>query len=150
VTLLPALRGPALPAEPGVARRASLLVQQLGRGWDFPVAPDPSGRLPLAAGPDKVARSIWIILDTEPGERLMRPDFGCGLRRHLMAPNTPALRALIQRDVERALTVWEPRIQLSGVQVDPGDDPSLVLIRVAYVHVRDRRPANLVYPLYLE
>jgi phage baseplate assembly protein W len=127
-----------------------MIAELLGRGWDFPVKPDSRGSLRMAAGPDKVAKSIWIILDTEPGgERVMRPDFGCGLRRYLMAPNSPAVRALIQRDVERAITVWEPRVQLVGVQVDPGDDPALVLIRVSYIHVRDRRPGNLVYPFYL-
>ncbi len=121
----------------------------LGQGWTFPVLPDRGGALPLADGPDSVAQAIWIILDTEPGERIMRPDFGCGLRRYLASPNSVAIRARIQRDVERSLTQWELRIQLTEVTVEPGDDPSLVLIRVAYVHVRDQRPGNLVYPFYL-
>ena len=131
-------------------RGASTMVEMLGRGWGFPVRPTDRGHMPLVAGPDKVAQSIRIILDTEPRERIMRPDFGCGLRRYLMQPNAVATRALIQRDVERALRTWEPRIDLVSVDVDPGDDPSLVLIRIAYVHVRDGRPGNLVYPFYLE
>lgn len=126
------------------------LLRYLGRGWSYPVHPTSAGALASAAGPSKVEQSIWIILDTEPGERIMRPAFGCGLRRHLMEPNTVATRALIQRDVEVALSTWEPRIQLRGVRVDPGDDPALVLIQIDYVHVRDGRPGNLVYPFYLE
>jgi len=122
----------------------------LGNGWRFPVAPVPEGRLTYAAGSDKVAQSIWIILDTTPGERVMRPTFGCGIRRYLMAPNTSATRALITSDVELALANFEPRITVTDVQADPGDDPALVLIRIAYVHVRDNRPGNLVYPFYLE
>lgn len=122
----------------------------LGRGLELPLLPAPEGALRLLAGADLVAQSILIILETEPGERIMRPDFGCGLRRYLMHPNSVATRALIQRDVERALSAWEPRIRLTAVQVDPGDDPALVLIRVAYEHTHDRRPANLVYPFYLE
>lgn len=131
-------------------RGVSTMVDLLGRGWGFPVRPTERGGLDLVAGPDKVAQAIRIILDTDPGERIMRPDFGCGLRRYLMQPNALATRALMQRDVERALVRWEPRIELTGVQVDPGDDPALVLIRISYVHVRDRRPGNLVYPFFLE
>lgn len=122
----------------------------LGNAVAFPLYPDQRGTLELAQGTDAVSQSIGLILDTEPGERIMRPDFGCGLRRYLMKPNTVATRALIQRDVSRALAVWEKRIDVTSVTVDPGDDPSLVLIRVDYVHTRDQRPGNLVYPFYLE
>ena len=80
----------------------------------------------------------------------MRPEFGCGLRRYLMRPNSAATRALIAHDVELALTAFEPRIRLTDLRVEPGEEPSLVLIRVAYVHLRDNRPDNLVYPFYLE
>ena len=121
----------------------------LGKGWRFPVAV-PDGRLAYAAGSDRVAQSIWIILDTSPGERVMRPTFGCGLRRYLMAPNTTATRALIKSEVELALANFEPRITVTDVQATAGDDPALVLIRVAYVNLRDNRPGNLVYPFYLE
>jgi uncharacterized protein len=122
----------------------------LGNGWTYPVAPDEAGQLEYTGGTDKVAQSIWIILDTDPAERVMRPTFGCGLRRYLMAPNTSATRALITRDVQVALANFEPRITVSDVQTTAGDDPALVLIRIAYVNVRDNRPGNLVYPFYLE
>jgi uncharacterized protein len=122
----------------------------LGRGWNYPVQPQAAGSLPYAAGADKVQQSIWIVLDTDPGERVMRPTFGCGLRRYLMKPNTSATRSLIRHDVEIALANFEPRIQLTALDVDGGDDPALVLIRIAYVTVRDNRPGNLVYPFYLE
>jgi phage baseplate assembly protein W len=122
----------------------------LGQGWSYPVAPGRTGDLDYTAGPDKVAQSIWIVLDTSPGERVMRPTFGCGLRRYLMAPNTTATRALIKHDVQIALANFEPRITVTDLQVTPGDDPALVLIRIAYVTVRDNRPGNLVYPFFLE
>ena len=123
---------------------------QLGRGWRFPVLPDPAaGALAYAEGPEKVRESIWIILDTEPGERIMRPTFGCGLRRYLGTPNTVAVRALIRRDVEQALAAWEPRIRVSSVDVSPGDDPALAEIAIDYVHVRTGRADNLVYTLAL-
>ncbi|HJQ69627.1 MAG TPA: GPW/gp25 family protein [Blastocatellia bacterium] len=123
----------------------------LGKGWSMPLAPDDrSGMLEYEAGPEKVRQSIQIILDTEQGERIMRPTFGCGLRRYLMKPNTTATRALIQREVAIALKAWEPRIDLQDVQVTPGDDPALVLIEIFYTHKRDGRQGNFVYPFYLE
>lgn len=122
----------------------------LGRGIGLPLFPLQPGRLAFAEGPEKVRQSILIILDTEPGERLMRPAFGCGLRRYLMRPNNTATRTLIQRDVERALAAFEPRISLTRVDVEPGEDPALVLIHIQYVHLRSGRQDNLVYPFYLE
>lgn len=123
----------------------------LGRGVAFPVGLDEASRgLGYAEGPEKVRQAIQIVLDTEPGERIMRPSFGCGLRRYLMEPNTVAVRALIRRDVELALGTWEPRIALTEVRVSEGDDPALVEIAVAYIHVRTGRPDNLVHLLALE
>lgn len=123
----------------------------LGSGWGFPILPDRVRRdLPLVSGPDKVSQSILLILETEPGERLMRPEFGAGLRRYLMRPNTVATRTQLQQAVANALTRWEPRIQLQRVDVTPGEDPALVLISVDYQHKRDASPGNLVYPFYLE
>src|SRR5207244_2715209 len=115
-----------------------------------PLRPDPrTGKLDTLAGPEKVRQSIYVILSTTPGERVMRPAFGCGLDRYLMMPNATATWALIKREVETAVAAWEPRVKLTGVRVEPGDDPSLVLIEVAYVLVRDGRPGNFVYPFYL-
>lgn len=125
-------------------------LRHLGKGWAFPVVPDPgTGALLYQAGTDKVAESIRIILETEPGERIMRPSFGCGLRRYLMQPNTVATRALIKRDVESALRSFEGRIAVTNVDVAPGEDPALVIISISYAHVRDRRPGSFVYPFYL-
>jgi len=130
---------------------ATLTDRILGTGWPKPVYPDVRlGRIVCASAHEKVRQSIGIILETEPGERLMRPTFGCGLRRYLMKPNTTATRALIQLDVARALTTWEPRIELQSVRVEPGDDPALVLVDIHYLIRADRSAQNLVYPFYLE
>jgi uncharacterized protein len=114
------------------------------------VHPDEAGRLPLVQGPEKVRQAIYTVLDTDPGERVMRPDFGCGLRRWLMHPNNPATRAGIQREIEAALLRWEPRIKVTEVRVSPTDERSTVLIELHYEHVLDQRQDVLVYPFYLE
>jgi len=125
-------------------------LRHLGKGWPFPVTVDPAVRgLPYVEGPEKVRESIRIILDTDPGERIMRPTFGCGLRRYLAQPNTISTRAQIKRDVEQALAAWEPRIETTRVDVTAGDDPALVEIAISYVHLRTGRPDNLVYPFFL-
>jgi hypothetical protein len=122
----------------------------LGRGPRFPLRPDPlTGRFEYVDGMEILRQSVAAILDTEPGERVMLPSFGCGLRRYLMQPNTLSTRTAMQEDISTALEQWEPRIRLARVAVTPGEDPSLVWIDIAYVRVADLRPDNLVYPFYL-
>ena len=117
----------------------------------FPVRPDPTtGRLSYLGGMELVRQSIETILDTEPGERIMLPGFGCGLRRYLMEPNTLTTRTAMREDISDALSWWEPRISLTNVAVTPGEDPSLVWIEIAYLRLADLRPDNLVYPFYLK
>ena len=64
-----------------------------------------------------------------------------------MQPNTPATRAQISLDVQAALATWEPRIQVTSVEVVPGDDPAEVLVTISYVHVRDQSPETFHLPL---
>ncbi|MFB7666122.1 GPW/gp25 family protein [Kitasatospora sp. NPDC056138] len=119
----------------------------LGTGVRFPLRPQ--GGLAWASGMALVRQSIETILDTEPGERVMRPDFGCGLRRYLMAPNNAATRAALSEQVADALTRWEPRIRVTEVAVTAAEEPTMVWIDIAYVRLVDLRPDNLVYPFYL-
>ena len=123
--------------------------QWLGTGFRFPLLPTADGKLGYLAGMDVVRQSIETILDTEPGERIMRPSFGCGLRRYLMAPNTLTTRTAMADDITAALTAWEPRIDVMNVSVLPDDNPTLVWIEISYMRLADRRPDNLVYPFYL-
>jgi phage baseplate assembly protein W len=121
-----------------------------GTGVGLPFLPDPeSGRLPWLGGMDLIRQSVSTILETDPGERVMLPSFGCGLRRYLMAPNNLTTRTSMETDIRTALETWEPRIRLVDVAVTPGEDPYLVWVDIAYVRLTDLRPDNLVYPFYL-
>jgi phage baseplate assembly protein W len=123
---------------------------RLGTGWSFPPKPGVAqGGLDWLCGPALVRQSILLILDTEPGERLMRPDFGCGLRRFLMEQTNPGTRAAIAREVEGSLRTWEPRIALRAVEVDATDDAATVLLSISYLHVRDQTQATLEVPFAL-
>jgi phage baseplate assembly protein W len=125
-------------------------LRYLGRGLGFPVRPDlVAGSLPLEEGPEKVRQSLLIVLDTEPGERVMNPSFGCPLRSYISRPNSVSTRAQMRRDVELALARWEPRIELVAVEVVEGAEASVADISISYVHVRDQQPGNLVYPFDL-
>lgn len=129
----------------------SVADQWLGKGMRFPIRPDPvTGRLLTSTGMELVRQSIEQILDTEPGERIMLPEFGCGLQRYLMEPNTLTTRSAMEHDITDALTRWEPRIRLTDVAVTAREDPSLVWIEISYVRLSDLRPDNIVYPFYLK
>ena len=122
-----------------------------GQGMSFPPRVDAAGRLAWSAGEDNVRQSIRILLLTEPGERLMREEFGCGLRRFLFEPNTPATRQLIQERITRSIARWEPRAVAETVQVDPDpDDERTVHISITFRLVATQALQRLGLSLQLE
>ncbi len=122
----------------------------LGTGWAFPIKPNPRGSLTYSSDVQGIQESIWIILSTAPGERQMRPTFGCGVHEYVFAPNSVATRGSIAHQVNEALTRWEPRIDVVNVQVDTGpDQENLLLIRIDYRIRANNAFQNLVYPFYI-
>jgi phage baseplate assembly protein W len=123
----------------------------VGTGLRLPLLPTRQApNLRFVSGAELVRQSIQIIMFTQPGERVMMPEFGCGLSRFVMAPNTVAIRTAIREEVSQALALWEPRIRVTEVKVTPSEDePTLVWIDISYVRLVDLRPDNLVYPFYL-
>jgi len=87
-----------------------MLADFLGKGWSFPVDQDEQHRIAMSRGEESIRESIWIILATAPGERVMRPDFGCGLHHLVFAVNESATLGLVKKEVLEALVRWEPRI----------------------------------------
>ena len=124
--------------------------EYLGTGWRYPVQLE-DGEIALSRYAEDVREAIWIILSTAPGERVMRPDFGCGIHEYVFAPSNAQTTGLVRFEVEEALTRWEPRIELDEVQVLPSpEDPARLLISIDYrVRATDSR-FNLVYPFYLQ
>lgn len=122
----------------------------LGRGWPFPVHPGPDGRIRLRSGDRKVRESIWLILATAEGERVMRPGFGAGLPRELFAPNDPRERTLMAQRALDALALHEPRIDVLDVRAEPDpDEAARVLVQVDYRLRSNNAVFNLVYPVYM-
>lgn len=122
----------------------------LGRGLSFPVRMHPAGGWWTSSGAEKVRQSILLILATAPGERQMRPDFGCRVHDLLFEPNGPVLHGMVVAEVRAALIRWEPRIDVLDVVVDvPAETPDVLLIRVEYRLRANNSTHNLVYPFFL-
>lgn len=123
----------------------------LGRGWRFPIRPNRSGRLELTDQDEGVRNSIFMILSTAPGERVMLPDYGCGVHDLILEANTPTLRGTVRAMVRSSLVQWEPRIDVIDVRVDTADDsPSHLIIRIDYRLRQNNSLFNYVYPYYLQ
>jgi phage baseplate assembly protein W len=122
----------------------------VGRGISFPMRVDQSGALAMTSGVDDIDASIRVVLLTAPGERVMRPFFGCRIWELLFEPINANTLGLMADAVREAIGRWEPRVDLEDVVLDA--DPAQqgrVLINLIY-RVRatnDRR--NLVYPFYV-
>ena len=123
----------------------------LGVGWAFPPHLDVMQVPAMVAYEEDIRQSIMIIMGTEPGERIMRPDFGAGLTRFVFEPANTTTMALIQTRVHDALVDWEPRIEVITVKVtlDP-NERNLLLIEVTYRVRATNTLHNLVYPFYLQ
>src|ERR1043166_6895256 len=89
----------------------------LGAGLAFPLGVDSRGALGLTAGDVDVAQAIAIILGTAPGERPMRPEFGCRAHHLVFDTITPGTIAQIEEAVNEALERWEPRIEVQDIEV---------------------------------
>jgi phage baseplate assembly protein W len=123
----------------------------LGTGWSFPVTTDAPGQVRLASADESIRQSIWTILGTAPGERVMRPDFGCGIHDMVFAVNSAGTSGLVASNVREALIQWEPRIEVLRVDVLPDlANPTLLLIEIEYRVRATNNRFNMVYPFYLE
>ncbi|HEY0606880.1 MAG TPA: GPW/gp25 family protein [Herpetosiphonaceae bacterium] len=122
----------------------------LGRGWSFPVRLTPAGQLAYAEGEPKIQQSIWLILSTAPGERQMLPEFGCGIYDLVFAPNTSALRGIVEAKVREALVRWEPRIDVLDVRAETLPEARNQLLLYIDYRIRGNNALfNLVYPFFL-
>jgi phage baseplate assembly protein W len=125
--------------------------EYLGTGWKFPLQVDPAGRLATSSREQRIEESIYLILGTAKGERVMRPDFGCGLQDLVFAPDNAITRTRVAETVREALVRFEPRIDLLGVSAESGtDQPNLLLIRIDYLVRSTNTRGNMVYPFYLQ
>ena len=121
----------------------------IGRGWAFPLRVDSTGSFVLSRDEREIEEAIRLILGTAPGERPMRPEYGCGIHDLVFDTVNAALAGRVAAEVRASLTRWEPRIDVTDVSAGPlPDQPHVLGIGVAYrvKATNDRR--NLVFPFY--
>ena len=124
----------------------------LGRGFAFPPKIDPAtGHFEMTEDEEDIRQSIYIILMTRKKERAMLPDFGCNLQEYVFDLPDASFEVKIIREVEDALTKYEPRVR--GVKVDMDRSRSgegKVYLNIQYTVRATNNPNNLVFPYYLE
>jgi phage baseplate assembly protein W len=123
----------------------------LGSGWKFPLQVNSQGGIARASYERRIEESIYIILGTSKGERLMLPEFGCGVHDLVFEPNSEPTLAAIESDVRQALVDYEPRIDVLEIEVENApEQPNLLLIRIGYRIRANQATGNLVYPFYIK
>ena len=122
----------------------------LGRGWRFPVLPDAGGGLGYVDGDENVEQSLYLLLATGWGERVMRPRFGTNAREMVFAPGSVTNLKALEASVEEAVAVHEPRVLLASVVATPNPaEAERVDIEVTYTVRRTNTRASFVFPYYL-
>ena len=122
----------------------------LGVGWKFPVKADYNSKIAMSSYEEDIKEAIKIILWTKKGERVMRPDFGCGIHNLIFASINNTTISSVENSIREALLMWEPRIELIKVTVShEQSEEGKLLIGIDYrIRVTNSR-FNLVYPFYL-
>jgi phage baseplate assembly protein W len=122
----------------------------IGSGISFPLQADQRGVLALAHGVSDIEQAINVILGTAPGERPMRPDFGCEVHDYVFDTIDAEMVGRVETAIHKALDRWEPRIQVTSIDFDLEEvDRGRLLITISYRVLQTSRLYNLVYPFYV-
>lgn len=120
----------------------------VGRGWAFPCGLTPGGAVRLRGGGPELDAALVMIIRTAPGERVMRPEFGCTIWELVFDPITPRTLGLMEEAVREAVVRWEPRVDLDTVTGRPADD-GCVELELGYTVRATNDYRNLVHPFYV-
>jgi phage baseplate assembly protein W len=122
----------------------------IGSGLAFPLQVDRRGGIALARDEQDIDQAIQLILGTAPGERPMRPEFGCGVHDFVFDSIDAITIGRMEEAIRSALDRWEPRIQVETVDFDlSGADSGLLTIDIGYTVRATNTERNLVYPFYV-
>jgi phage baseplate assembly protein W len=125
-------------------------VDFVGAGWCYPLATDAAGGMALVTQDREIEQAIRLILGTARGERPMRPEFGCRIHDHVFGQASAATAGQIAFDVREALERWEPRIDVTEVQVGfEAAQSGMLYVDIGYVLRGLNDPRNLVFPFYV-
>ena len=122
----------------------------VGAGWAFfPMRTDHTGSIALVTREREIEEAIRLILATSPGERPMRPEFGCRIHDFVFAPADAATAGQIAFEVRTALERWEPRVDIRDVDVRfDAVERGTLYVDISYEISGTNDPRNLVFPFY--
>ena len=121
----------------------------IGRGWAFPMGVAPTGGVAMVSQDVEIEQAIRIVLGTAPGERPMRPEFGCGIHDYVFAPGDGETAGRLAHEVRVALNRWEPRIEVTDVIVAYDTvNEGVLYLDVRYTVRSTNNQRNLVFPFY--
>jgi len=121
----------------------------LGTGWKFPVSLE-GGTSELVEEDKDIREAILIILSTTPGERVMRPEFGCGIHNYVFSVINSSNLLMIENEVTKALTLYEPRVNIEVVKAEPDtNEGGKMFVHIEYTVLASNSRFNMVYPFYL-
>ena len=122
----------------------------LGTGLHFPFNINKEGNVALVSNEEDIQEAIKIILQTAPGERVMRPDFGCGINNYMFSVTNTSNLMQIENEIKKALTLYEPRILIQEVKASSAQSENGQLnINIGYIVKSSNARQNIVYPFYL-
>ncbi|MFT3826064.1 MAG: GPW/gp25 family protein [Chitinophagaceae bacterium] len=126
----------------------------LGKGWNFPPAFNiHHATTNMVKEEEDIEQSLQILLSTQPGERVMHPDYGCNLRQLVFEPLSNALASVVKDTIRTAIIRFEPRITPEKIDIQPtytGQNVGLLLISLEYIIKTTNARSNLVFPYYIE
>jgi phage baseplate assembly protein W len=121
----------------------------VGKGFSSPMRIDHTGSVTFVSGPENIENAIATIVSTAPGERPFRPLFGCQIWELIFDPINESTLQMMSMFVSEALEMWEPRITVTSVEAEPGDEDGEVLLDIAYTIISTNDERNLVFPFYI-
>ena len=126
------------------------MTEIIGSGLAFPLQVDRRGGIALARDEQDIDQAIQLILGTAPGERPMRPEFGCGVHDFVFDSIDATTVGRMEDAIREALDRWEPRIQVQTVDFDlSGSDNGVLTIDIGFTVRATNTERNLVYPFYV-
>lgn len=122
----------------------------LGNGWNFPPKLEGKGvPTQMVANEENIQQSLWTLLSTSPGERVHRYEYGCPLRKYTFEVMDIATQTMLRDEIERAIILFEPRVELNAVTFEVIQDEGVLRILLDYTIRQTNRRTNMVYPFYL-
>jgi phage baseplate assembly protein W len=126
------------------------MTEIIGSGLAFPLQVDRRGGIALARDENDIEQAIELILATAPGERPMRPEFGCGVHDYVFDSIDASTVGLMEEAIREALDRWEPRVVVEKVEFNlDGVGEGRLMIDIGYRVRATNNERNLVYPFYV-